>query len=132
MDGAARTARVPKTAQAAPKPSTARAPKAAATGPAAMNASGPNANAPTMLNEPTRDSTSAGSRCCVTVVAIAPPKAEPAPASSAPAATAASGRCRARASGGSGKPRVVSVLTSSGRRGRRPSASRPPMIAPPP
>jgi hypothetical protein len=80
MEGAARTARVPRTAQAAPKPSTARAPTAAATGPAAMNASGPNANAPTMLNEPTRDSTSAGSRCCVTVVAIAPPKAEPAPA----------------------------------------------------
>jgi hypothetical protein len=43
IEGAARTARVPKTAQAAPKPSTARAPTAAATGPAAIKARGPNA-----------------------------------------------------------------------------------------
>src|SRR3984885_16376634 len=96
MDGAARTASAPKTAQAAPKPSTARTPKAAAPGPAAMNASGPNANAPTMLNEPTRDSTSAGRRCCVTVVAIAPPEAEPAPARRDPRATRATGVGRGR------------------------------------
>jgi len=123
---------VPSTAHAAPNPSTPRAPTTDDTGPAAMNASGPSPNAPTMPNDCTRASTSDGTSTCVTVVSIAPPNAVTVPAMSAPAATKASGRCRASASGGSGKPSVVRVPTSSGRAGRCPIASSPPRIAPPP
>jgi len=131
-EGTVKTASVPKAAPAAPNPRTARVPTTAATAPAAANATGPNANAPTMLNALTRDRACAGIRCCVTVASSALPSADPSPASSAPPATATTGRCRASASGGRGKPSVARFATARGRRGRRPSASRPPRIAPPP
>jgi hypothetical protein len=97
-----------------------------------MNASGPSPYAPTMVNDCTRASTCDGTSTCVTVVSIAPPNAVAVPAMSAPPLTAASGRCRASASGGSGNPSVVRVATRNGRAGRRPIASSPPRIAPPP
>ena len=52
MEGAARTASVPKTAHAAPKPSTARAPKTAAAGPAHKRASGTSKTRHRKHNEP--------------------------------------------------------------------------------
>ena len=85
-----------------------------------------------MLNAPTRDSAAAGMRRWFTVESNASPNAVPRPAASAAAATAGSGSRNASASGGNAKPNVVSVETSSGRRGRRPRASRPPSVAPPP
>ena len=130
--GAASTATVPNAAHAAPKPSTVPAPTTDATGPAATKAAGPIAYAPTRLNDPTRDSAAAGTRRWVTVDEIVPPSADPSPASSAPPATPASGNRSARASGGSAYPNVASVAISSGRRGRLPSASAPPAIAPSP
>src|ERR1017187_6356887 len=132
MAGQARTTALLAADQAAPNPSRAPTPAAAATGPAAAKATGPNANAVTVWKALTLDNAAAGTCCCVAVAANAPPSAPPTPATRAPAATPATGECNASRAQGTAYPMVATVAATIGRRGLRPSASRPPTSDPPP
>ena len=132
MDGRASTTRLLSTAQAAPAPSTRPGPASAAAGPAMARPSVPGPNAPKVENELARDSRSGGTCCCSVVVQKVLNSALATPAASAPAATAPAGARQARSRQGTGNPNVARVATTSGRRGLRPSAVRPPRTAPAP
>ncbi len=132
MQGRLSTTRLLSTAQAAPAPSTRPGPASAAAGPAITSPNMPTPNPPKVENELARDTRSAGTCCCRVVVQYVLNSALAMPAANAPAATAPTAACSARRKHGAGYPNVARIATTSGRRGRRPSADRPPSTAPAP
>jgi hypothetical protein len=132
MQGRLSTTRLLSTAHAAPAPSTRPGPASAAAGPAITSPNMPTPNPPNVENELARDTRSAGTCCCRVVVQYVLNSALAMPAANAPAATAPTAACSARRKHGAGYPNVARIATISGRRGRRPSADRPPSTAPAP
>src|SRR5580693_1246056 len=132
MQGRLSTTRLLSTAHAAPAPSTRPGPASAAAGPAITSPNMPTPNPPKVENELARDTRSAGTCCCRVVLQYVLNSALAMPAANAPAATAPTAARSARSRHGAGYPNVARIATTSGRRGRRPSADRPPSTAPAP